>query len=836
MSLVSQDISSFKGGVSQQPDILRFPDQVTELINGFPNEVEGLQKRPPTIHIGRLSDHVIASEKKYHIINRDETEQYILQLGSGEFQVYDLKGIPKTCSFENDKAKEYIQARDPRNSLKAVTVADYTFVLNTEKKVGALTGVTWYGLNDTSLVYIKNAQYAKTYAIYIDNEFICGVITPDGGEAHQAVQSNTAYIARALCNLMTQGASSVPDGLYVGDTYDDLLNQTNGRTDMGYARSSVSLDFYGITMVGDSMISIKSMHGDRPNVLVKDSFGNQNALVYTGKVSAVNKLPPIAPEGYIMQVVGEKKTADDDFYVKWSGEDNIWKETTAPEIPYAIDSDNMPHAITRNADGTFTLKKLPWVERGSGDKDTNPDPSFIGHTIQDIFFYRNRLGLISDESVILSSPNDFFNFWFESATTIADTDPIDVSVSSNKVVKLTHAVPFARELMLFSKEGQFVLSSDGVLTPKSAKCDQITSFDYNPKVRPISIGSNIFFINEKINSSSLMRYSSLQDVADLKDADDTSAHIPTYIPKGITRLSGNTSENLITLVNSNNPNTVYCFKFIIQQDGTVMQQAWFKWSFGYDSGVDRTEVLLAEFIDKTLYFLVNSPNGLFLEKAELTGNTIDFPYEPIRLFMDRKISYMIPSHAKYSDFENYTEINLKDVYGYVSKCTGDYSYYVVTEEGSLTEFTKWDETKGTLRISGDLRGYSVFIGKSYDFSVVFSKQNIKRGTNTGGVVAEVEGRLQLRYYWLNYSNTGVFECHVDNEVKDKHYKYKCTGRTLSESRTKLDKPNLHTGKFKFPIQDNNDEVTISVFSNNPQPLNLISGGWEGYYTRRNTAL
>ena len=51
MPLVSQSIHSFKGGVSQQPDIIRFPDQVTELVNGFPNEVDGLQKRPPTLAI-----------------------------------------------------------------------------------------------------------------------------------------------------------------------------------------------------------------------------------------------------------------------------------------------------------------------------------------------------------------------------------------------------------------------------------------------------------------------------------------------------------------------------------------------------------------------------------------------------------------------------------------------------------------------------------------------------------------------------------------------------------------------------------------------------------------
>lgn len=128
MPLVSQSVPSFKGGVSQQPDIIRFPDQVTELINGFPNEVEGLQKRPPTIHVKRISDRVDSSKKKYHIINRDETEQYILQLGSGEFQVFDLNGTAKSCSFEMmrlDNTLLQIILRNPLGLLLSLTTRLY---------------------------------------------------------------------------------------------------------------------------------------------------------------------------------------------------------------------------------------------------------------------------------------------------------------------------------------------------------------------------------------------------------------------------------------------------------------------------------------------------------------------------------------------------------------------------------------------------------------------------------------------------------------------------------------------------------------------------------------
>lgn len=822
MALVSQTIASFKGGVSQQPDIIRFPDQVSELINGFPNEVEGLQKRPPTLHIKRLGESIDPAKVKHHVINRDDKEQYILQLESGNFKVWDLQGNQRTCKFEDDSCKQYITTSDPRNKLKAITVADYTFVVNTEKVVDEVSGTSPDGLALTSMVYIKNAQYAKAYAIYIDNQFICGVFTPDGGSSSQATQTTTAYIAKGLYELMTGSkAGSV-------DNYDALLNRTSA-SNMVYAKSSVDLSNYTIALIGDSTITITAKSGTkRPVVSVKDGFGNQNALSYMGEVTAVNKLPPVAPDGYIMKVAGEKNSEDDDYYVKWNNSKNVWKETVAPKIPYKITATNMPHAITRNSDGSFTLKKLSWVNRGAGDEDTNPDPSFIGRNINDIFFYRNRLGVISDESIVLSATNDFYNFWYKSAATITDTDPIDVSVSSNKVAILTNVVPFARELLLFSREGQFVLSSDGVLTPKSVKCDQITSFDYNDLIQPLGIGPCVYFVNDRVNFSSLMRYFSLDDVADLKDAEDVSSHIPMYIPKGVNRLSGNSTENTITIVNGTD--TVYCYKFILT-NGTSAQQAWFKWKFSYN-------VCLAEFIGSTIYFLLNHPtDGLFLEKAQLTGNALDFSEEPsVRLFMDRKVFYEIPENATYSDYYGRTTLSFKSIYDNTVPSEREGKYYLVTTEGYVQEITQWDSETGQFVLEGDYRGTKVFVGRAYDFDVDMSKLSIKKQTDAGGTISEDEGRLQLRYAWLNYNKSGVFDCSVTNAIKDKKFKYTFTGKTLGEAPTKLGVNKVYTGKFKFPVQDNNNEVNIKIHSDNVQPLNIVSGGWEGLYIRRNSGV
>lgn len=825
MPLVAQSTSSYKGGVSQQPDIVRFPDQLTQQINGFSSQVQGLQKRPPTKHIKRLEDKIDGSASKFHIINRDENEQYLLEMCNRQLKVLDLNGNPKTVNINDDAA--YLEVQDPNDDFRAVTVADYTFILNRNKIVQMDTAETPKTGNDTALVYIKNAQYAKTYAVFVGDTFACGMITPDGGQAKQAVQTTSAFIAQRLVDMFNGDTSVTGNIKYT--TYDQLLQQLGGTATARYAKNpNFAFNQYTVRVHGDSVISIKRNGASEvPNVVVKDGFGNTNAYPIKGYVNSVSKLPPAAPDGYICRIKGSTNSQDDDYYVNYNQGKNAWLECAAPGIPYRYKADTMPHALVREADGSFSFKRLQWSNRKVGDDDSNPYPSFVGRNINDIFFYRNRLGFISEQNVILSGSSDFYNFWFRSAAAIADTDPIDLAVSSNSVSILTHAVPFARQLMLFSRQGQFVLSSDGVMTPKSAKVDQITSFNYSDDAQPVGIGQSIFFINNRINYSSLMRYYTVQDVADLKDAQDTSAHIPTYIPKGIFRLSGNTTDNTVLMCSRSVPNTVWVFKYIII-NGQSLQQSWSKWTFGYEG----SQVLLAQFVGADIYFLINTNGGLFLQKSGLTGNALDFSDQPVRYFIDRKIRYVIPQNAKYSDYNDYTEVSFKDIYGAVPN-QDSATYCLISPQGYYNKVSEWDSQTGVFRIRGDIRGQVFFVGRQYEFSATLSKQVIKNSSNDT-ITSQDQGRLQLRYYWINYSKSGTFDCLVDNNSKNKHFKYTCTSKYLGASQTILGKYQIHTGKFKFPVQDNNLEVDITIKSDNPLPLNLISGGWEGLYIRRNT--
>ena len=90
MALISQSIKNLKGGISQQPDILRYPDQGSRQVNGWSSETEGLQKRPPLVFLKTLGGSGDLGQAPYiHLINRDEYERYYAVFTGSTIRVFD---------------------------------------------------------------------------------------------------------------------------------------------------------------------------------------------------------------------------------------------------------------------------------------------------------------------------------------------------------------------------------------------------------------------------------------------------------------------------------------------------------------------------------------------------------------------------------------------------------------------------------------------------------------------------------------------------------------------------------------------------------------------------
>ena len=93
MASVTQTIPTLTGGLSQQPDELKIPGQVSVAKNVIPDVTHGLLKRPGGQLVASLTDNGTAAlnsqtNGKWFSYYRDETESYIGQVSrSGDINI-----------------------------------------------------------------------------------------------------------------------------------------------------------------------------------------------------------------------------------------------------------------------------------------------------------------------------------------------------------------------------------------------------------------------------------------------------------------------------------------------------------------------------------------------------------------------------------------------------------------------------------------------------------------------------------------------------------------------------------------------------------------------------
>ena len=338
--------------------------------------------------------------------------------------------------------------------------------------------------------------------------------------------------------------------------------------------------------------------------------------VFQKTINEVTLLPNMCRHGYIVQVKNARMSDEDDYYLRFDGENNLdgagsWTECARPGIPKTLT--NMPLVIQRTATTTFTVRPFVYQDRRVGDENTNPLPTFIGKRINKVLFFRNRLALLAGENVILSRPGTLGtpDFFVESALTVSASDPIDISAASMFPSDIFDGIEINAGLLVFSTNQQFLLSTDDtVLNPDTAKLRSVSTFNYNKDIPPISLGTTISYLD---NSGKFSRLNEMANTSREGEPDvvEISKLVPTLLPKDLD-LFTNSRENSLILIGKTNSDTVFGYKYLAIGDKR-QQQAWFKWKLN--------NPLLYHFIINDEYFFVDTDN--FLQSIKLVQSDDD---------------------------------------------------------------------------------------------------------------------------------------------------------------------------------------------------------------------
>ena len=813
MGVISRAIPTLLRGISQSSDSTKQADHADIQDNADSNPVIGLVKRSGLRYITALSS---SSLGNVHIqtINRDPTEQYVVIFSNGNVKVYDLAGNEKTVNKPDGTA--YLNTSDPRSVIKTVTIADYTFVVNTSI-TAAMDSTASGGTGTKAIVFINQATSKTTYSVTVDGNTVTDDTTGDDPLSTDTVATN-----------LKNSLDSALSGFTIARNGPVLYIRKNDN-------SNFSID--GTDTQGDTKMTI-----------VKDT------------VQRFTDLPTVSPDGYVVEVKGDEDSNFDNYYVKFvtnnggAFEEGQWEETIAPGITFKFDYATMPHVLVRQADGNFRFAKvdgdtytissvdytLPkWGERTVGDLASAPNPSFIGRKINNVFFFRNRLGFLAGDNVILSSVSEFFNFFPETVISVIDSEPIDVAASHTKVAILKHAVTMGEQLILFSEQTQFVLASSADnLTPKTANVIVATEFESSDDAQPVGSGTSIYFLTKKGSFAGIREYITQGD--EIRDAANITIHVPKLIPSNVFKMAVSNNQDVLVLLGSDNTNKLYINRWLYGNQGQKILNSWFTFTINSNRSFKNVD-----FIGTDLFAVVEEANKVTLEKipfeTDFTEANADFQFH-----LDHKVTEATTGvSTAYSSGTGLTTFTvpyrLRADMNVVGRylADGETSTFVDAQGNTktlkpgqvLTTTNTSNGSTSTITATGDFRNSKFIIGEPYEMHYRFSSQRLTAGGSGQSGSEFISGRLQLHHFYIKFEDSGFFKVEVTPENRDTST-HKFTGRLLGSASSSIGQINLETGTFRVPIMSRADRVNIDVKNDTFLPTQLSSAEYEAMFHMR----
>lgn len=671
-AVVKKTIKNMLGGVSQQPPLQRLESQCEEMVNCIPSLTEFLKRRNGVRLVGNLKtintdnlfiDFIIRGDNDAGIVTVDK---------DGNVTVYNLDGKKigqaQNSYLVSSNPKDDIKLCTVRDynflvNTKKEVAENAGTEEELDKKLLVIINQVSYGETYHLRLKMKN-KYGNCY---IDTSYSVPEIPTEDITASRILSNlRVATEQRLYANFFCSGTpnyvapllvqqpphpTQVLLGAGVGNTPNNiaLIGTKCGHTNCNGVLLGVNakiniVDIYENVAVAnitglDERIDLLNVNALTKtnydfNILAKykaeisDSSGGALTTTINHKCKSFSDLPVYAPDDYYVEVEGDDGQKNDNYYLKFklSNDDEYshltmkgaeqqsgmgrggWVETVKWGDDVTLNKDTMPVVLKINTDN-ITVETIDWKGRLAGDKETNPSPSFVGKTIKDIFFYNNRLGFITDDSVIMSEAGEYFNFYQTTALALLDSDPIDVAVSGTKVSSLKYVVPYAEGVFLYSDRSLYVLEYGDVLSTANVELKPILQFDTSLSAEPVVCDTSIYYIGRKGSYNQIREYKPTDQSDGYGYSNDITSHIPKYITGNVRKMCISLEDGIMFLINETNE--VFCYSFI-KDNGELLLSSWHKWTFTHP-------VLMGSLFQGYLYLVFKKEdNSLYLGKVAVS--------------------------------------------------------------------------------------------------------------------------------------------------------------------------------------------------------------------------
>ena len=730
---------------------------------------------------------------------------------------YTTSNNPANNYFVNDKNSD---AFDVNTHLKFVTIQDTTFVLNTNKKV------EW---STTKTDELKFDEALINFNVFTTGDYTVSITKLDndssGNEPHEEGYTRTvdsSFGSSGTASRSLTYSTSL-------NTVEEFRNNFNSGfdTDLGTDWDDFTFEASGTTIY----VSNSSFQFDIEVSGPTDAAVN----VIRHTVGNVGLLPVQAQNGYKVKVVNSTDIAVDDMYMVFESEDGqdyspgSWVESNGGDLEYIIDNTTMPHVLKVQTDGSFKFEAWDgWENRRVGDEETNPTPSFISTTdsgdkyINDIFLYRNRMGFLSDDNVILSRAGHFFDFFAKSAVSSADDDPIDISVSPTQPVTLFYTYQVGPGLLIFGESAQFLLATDSdLLSPKTAKINGITGFTTEPTLPAVSLGPNAGFMTKTQGNTKFIQLLRVGREESPEYIEKTKI-VPELLPNTIDTVESSPTLSLVSF-GETGKDIVYHFNYYVLGDREVTN-TWYRWQLP-------GTLELQFFSDNVYNVVVKSGSNYYALSFDVAQSSSDGVLE---LDSGTKTDVCLDVWYKnpFFDYEEFSGTDLVDRTKVLIPFEPfqDKKFAVVIYGEQNTTFTDLSVTAdgddNYVYIDGDWRGYNIILGYEYTMSVELPRFYVVNAKDDN-VSADTTATVIINRLQVETGLSGPIDYKV-NILGVPIRTQKITVTPANQST--LNSVNLsETGTHTVPIHQRNHNVTVTIEGTTPFPATIESLNWEGRY-------
>lgn len=805
---VDSSIKSLLQGVSQQPPRDRLPGQCTDQLNMSSDPVTGLTRRPPTDLVGDTG--TLANTIGWYDFETKDGIRYLAKFKTTGVSVVDMNGVSKTVNIDAD-ALTYLAGSERI----AVTVLENQMtIVNTSKIVQMLSTTATYanqgsGVTHRAIIQVLGGQYGRTYSINLDGVQIAAYGTVDGHDATMAPAIKSSFIAEVLAWLLTHTNSDPWPALFPNDP--SVQHFTTG--------AMVDPTKWVVTRYEDMLLIDRKDTTTPFKMTVGDDQGNVNFKVMSDQAPDISDLPRYAPYNYVVRIAQETDP-EEDLWLKFVMEDTTfttvgggfgkagyWIETVAPDIKYKLDPATMPIVMDYDVvTEVFHVRRGDWKDRQVGTLITNPDPSFVGNTINDVTSFQNRLVFLSGSYVIMSRTNRHDDFWIGSASAIVDSDPIDISSTAVEASLMMSAIPHNRDLVIFSKSGQFIVFGRTALTPANATLVLTTSFEAELAAKPVASGRNIFFATN-FGRFTGMREFYTEGGTDINDTRPITQHVKEFITGKVRRLASSSNYDLLAVQTQTQKKTLYTYQFI-WSDNEKVQSSWSRWEFGHD-------VEYVFFEQATIYLVVSYGDNTYLWRMSL--DVVDAPAADFPLFLDNQFDVLGVNTQFILPYADLSTENLIAVQG--AGCPNP-GMRVPIKSVELIG-ADWVAT-----LKYDMLGGDIVVGSPFRSQYIPTMPFFK---DQDGVVVSTAS-LIVKQFIISISQTGNINAYTRSRY-GQGATVTFEGRIVGDINNVVGNVALSDDKFIVPFREDTRRAEIVIYTEDYLPMTMLDIEWVGQYSK-----